>query len=114
MFTSEQKAKIKSILTDFNHFYGYTDAERRISGKPNRTGFFSCKRGEVEKDRINGYQAINKSTLAGIDMLGQKTAISHHNGRDCNIVRKLLVEKPEFTYYDKISVKEIDKSPKMR
>ena len=30
MYTSEQISKIKYILSDFNHFYGYTDAERRM------------------------------------------------------------------------------------
>ena len=45
MYSSEQILQIKEILKDFIHFYGYTDAERRLTGKINPTGFFSCKTG---------------------------------------------------------------------
>ena len=45
MYSSEQILQIKEILKDFIHFYGYTDAERRLTGKSNPTGFFSCKTG---------------------------------------------------------------------
>ena len=51
--------KVKEILKDFNHFYGYTDAERRLTGKSNPTSFFSCKLGDVDGDRINGYLKSN-------------------------------------------------------
>ena len=57
--------KVKEILKDFNHFYGYTDAERRLTGKSNPTSFFSCKLGDVDGDRINGYFKSNNMTKVG-------------------------------------------------
>ena len=62
MFSPEQKLKIKEILKDFNHFYGYTDAERRLTGKSNPTSFFSSKLGDVDEDRVNGYFKSNHLT----------------------------------------------------
>ena len=58
--------QIKEILKDFNHYFGYTDAERRLTGKSNPTGFFSCKIGDVNEDRINGYLKFNNFTIANL------------------------------------------------
>ena len=59
MYSPALIQKIKLILQDFNHFYGYTDADRRLTGKTNPTGFFSCKFGQVDQERINGYLKHN-------------------------------------------------------
>ena len=63
MYSPELRLQLKEILSDYIHFYGYTDAERRITGKTNPTSFFSCKPGEVSEDRINGYKAKNQIHL---------------------------------------------------
>ena len=52
---------MKEILCDYNHFYGYTDAERRLTGTINPTAFFTYKENDSSEDRINGYRQINEA-----------------------------------------------------
>ena len=63
MYSSAQITQMKEVLRDYIHFFGYTDAERRLTGKSNPTAFFSCKAGLVSEDRISGYKKHNQAHL---------------------------------------------------
>ena len=95
MFTPEQIIAIKSTLCDFNHFYGYTDAGRRTSGKSNTTTYFSCKEEEVDSARIDGYKLINQKTLTRVSLPHQKGMPNHQVGLGTEKIT--FVKEPEFT-----------------
>ena len=61
MYTPELLLEVKSTLCDYNHFYGYTDAERRATGISSPTAFFTYKEGDASEETINGYKTFNAS-----------------------------------------------------